>query len=59
MSGNPKANEWNLLKEQFDALVHEHSADPDIETIFDVEFRRRFSELISRVKHVYSEYYEA
>jgi hypothetical protein len=46
-----KTNEWNLLKHQFDALAHEESVGPDsIETIFDMEFRRRFSELINRTR---------
>ena len=36
--------EWNLLKEQFQALVRERS--DDIEDIFDMQFRGRFSELI-------------
>jgi hypothetical protein len=49
MSGDPKTNEWNLLKDQFDALVHHESAGFDsIEKIFDVEFRRRFTELMNR-----------
>ena len=39
-------NEWNLLKDQFQALVREGS--DSIEDIFDVQFRRRFSELINR-----------
>ena len=44
-----KTNEWNLLKHQFDALADEESVGPDsIETIFDMEFRRRFSELINQ-----------
>jgi len=46
MSDDPKLNEWELLKDQFDARVRESS---DIEVIFDAEFRRRFSELINRV----------
>ena len=46
-----KTNEWNLLKHQFDALAHEKSAGPDsVEEIFDMEFRRRFSELINRTR---------
>ena len=46
-----KTNEWSLLKHQFDALAHEESVGPDsIETIFDMEFRRRFSELINRTR---------
>ena len=44
-----KANEWNLLKHQFDTLAHEVSAGADgIEEIFDTEFRRRFTELINQ-----------
>ncbi|MGA8625495.1 MAG: hypothetical protein WB686_12250 [Pseudolabrys sp.] len=47
----PKTNEWNLLKQQFDALADEESADPDsIEEIFDMEFRRRFGELINQTR---------
>jgi hypothetical protein len=46
-----KTNEWSLLERQFDALAHEKSVDPDsIEKIFDMEFRRRFSELINRTR---------
>jgi hypothetical protein len=49
MSGDPKTNEWNLLKDQFDALVHDESVGADsIEKIFDTQFRRRFTELINR-----------
>ena len=49
MSGDPKTNEWNLLKDQFDALVHDESVGADsIEEIFDTQFRRRFTELINR-----------
>ncbi|MGA9280186.1 MAG: hypothetical protein WBW00_02635 [Pseudolabrys sp.] len=44
MSGNRAVSEWNLLREQFRALVRE----PDnIEDILDAEFRRRFSEVIN------------
>lgn len=43
MSGDPKLNEWNLLKDQFHALVHEGS--DSIEDILDAQFRRRFSEM--------------
>jgi hypothetical protein len=44
-----ETNEWRLLERQFDALAHEKSVGPDsIETIFDMEFRRRFSELITQ-----------
>ena len=45
MSGNRAVSEWNLLKEQFQALVRE--SDNNIEDIFDVEFCRRFSEVIN------------
>jgi len=49
MSVDPKTNEWNLLKHQFDALAYQESADADsIEEIFDMEFRRRFTELINQ-----------
>ena len=41
-----KANEWDLLKRQFDALVHDEGVDAESnEEIFDVQFRRRFTEL--------------
>jgi hypothetical protein len=50
MSGDPKTNEWNLLKHQFEELVHDESVGADsIEEILDVQFRRRFAELINRV----------
>jgi hypothetical protein len=49
MSVDPKTNEWNLLKHQFNALVHDESAGADsIEEIFDTEFCRRFTELINQ-----------
>ena len=49
MPGDPKPNEWDGLKDQFDALVHDESVGADsIETIFDDQFRRRFAELINR-----------
>jgi len=42
-------NEWDSLKRQFDALAQEGSADAEsIDEILDIEFRRRFTELISR-----------
>ena len=44
-----KTNEWDLLKHQFDALVHDESAGAEsIDEIFDDQFRRRFSELINQ-----------
>ena len=46
----PKTNEWSSLERQFDALVHEKSAPDSVEEIFDMEFRRRFSELINRTR---------
>ena len=46
-----KTNEWSLLKRQFDALAHGKDVGPDsIEKIFDMEFRRRFSELVNRTR---------
>jgi hypothetical protein len=47
MSGDPNRDEWNLLREQFRALVREGSHS--IEDIFDAQFRCRFSELINQV----------
>jgi hypothetical protein len=45
-----KTNEWNLLKHQFDALVHGECVDGDsIEKVFDAQIRRRFAELINRI----------
>jgi hypothetical protein len=42
-------NEWNLLRHQFDALVHNESVDADsIEKTFDYQVRCRFVELINR-----------
>jgi hypothetical protein len=47
----PKTNEWNLLKQQFDALADEESAEANsIEEISDMEFRRRFGELINQTR---------
>jgi hypothetical protein len=45
-----KANEWDLLKRQFDALTHDDSVGcvESIDEIFDVQFRRRFTELINQ-----------
>jgi len=44
-----EANDWDLLKRQFDALMHDESvAAESIEEIFDVQFRRRFTELITK-----------
>jgi hypothetical protein len=42
-------NEWNLLKHQFDALVHAESVEADsIEKTLDDQTRRRFAEMINR-----------
>ena len=52
MSGDPKTNEWSLLKHQFEALVHDENVSADsIEEGLDVEFRRRFAELIYRATY--------
>jgi hypothetical protein len=49
MSGDPKTNEWKLLKDEFDELVHDETvSDDSIEKILDAQFRRRFAELINR-----------
>ena len=45
-----KTNEWSLLERQFEALMHENSAPDSVEEIFDMEFRRQFSELINRTR---------
>ena len=40
MPNDPKTNEWNLLKQQFDALLHDENVSADsIEEVLDVEFR--------------------
>jgi hypothetical protein len=45
MPSDLKPNEWNSLKDQFDALVHDECVGADsIEKIFDIQFRRRFAE---------------
>ena len=43
-----KTNEWDLIKYQFDALVHESVGAESIDEIFDDQFRRRFVELINQ-----------
>ena len=44
-----KVNEWDLLKRQFDALILDDSLSAEnIEEILDVQFRRRFTELINQ-----------
>ena len=49
MVGEQKTNEWNLLKDQFDTLVHNDTVGEDsIERILDDQIRRRFGEWIAR-----------
>jgi hypothetical protein len=48
MVSDPKSNEWNLLKDQFAALVHNEGVRQDcLEQILDDGIRRRFGELIA------------
>ena len=45
---DPKTNEWNLLKDQFNALVHDETVHEDsIEKFLDEQIRRRFGEFIN------------
>src|SRR5262245_37411015 len=44
ISDDHTSNEWNLLKDQFHALVREGS--DNVENIFDSRFRTRFSQVI-------------
>jgi len=46
VSGDAELNEWNLLLNQFHALVRKGS--DSIEDIFDVQFRHRFSGVIDQ-----------
>ena len=49
-------NKWNLLKHQFDALVHDESVDAArIEKTFDEQVRRRFAEIINRAAAIETE----
>ncbi len=49
MSGVPTTNEWRLLKNQFDALMHGKGVREDsIEMFLDDQIRRRFGEWIAR-----------
>ena len=44
-----KTNEWKLLKDQFDALVHNEGVREDsLEQLLDGQICRRFGELIAR-----------
>ena len=46
MTGDRAADEWTLVREQFDALVRERS--DNIEDILDAQFRSWFSQLVTR-----------
>jgi hypothetical protein len=49
MPADPKTHEWNLLKDQFNALVHDETVHEDsIEKFLDDQIRRRFGEWIAR-----------
>ena len=50
MPGDLKTNEWNSLRDQFPALVHNEGISEDIEQLLDAQVRRRFGELIARAK---------
>ena len=55
MLGDPKTNEWSLLKSQFDALVHDEGVREDsIEMFCDDQIRRRFAECITRAAQRHS-----
>jgi hypothetical protein len=44
-----RTNEWDVLKRQFDVLVRGESLGAEsIDEILDVQFRRRFAELIDQ-----------
>lgn len=44
-----KANEWELIKRQFDALIHDENVSAEsIDKILDVQFRHRFTELMDQ-----------
>jgi hypothetical protein len=47
MSADARLDEWNLLLDQFHALMREGS--DSAEDIFNLQFRRRFSKLIDQV----------
>ena len=47
MSDDPKLNEWNLLREKFDAVVDEGARQDNLEQVLDEHIRRRFGELIA------------
>jgi hypothetical protein len=41
-------NEWELLRQQFDATTQDERVE-SIEDIFDAQFRRRFADLINQI----------
>ena len=43
-----ETNEWDILRNQFDALTHDESVE-SIEDILDAQFRRRFDDLINQI----------
>ena len=44
------ANEWDLVKRQFDALVRGESPETEsLDLILDIQFRLRFTELINQI----------
>jgi hypothetical protein len=48
MPSSLKTNEWNLLKEEFNALVHNEGVGKDnLHQLLDDQNRRRFGELIA------------
>src|SRR5262245_59482733 len=48
MATDPKTTEWNLLKDRFDAQVHnEEACSNSIETLSDDHIRRRFGASIA------------
>jgi hypothetical protein len=46
--GELRDNEWSSLREQFQALVREHS--DNYEDIVDAQFQTRFGQLIERIR---------
>ena len=48
MSSGPKNSEWNLLKEKFDALVHNEGVrQQNLDQFLSDQNHRRFGELIA------------
>jgi hypothetical protein len=51
MPGDLKTNEWNLLRDQFRALVYSEGVRQDsLEQCLDFEIRRRVGELIAKAR---------